>query len=82
MKILVTGATGNLGSKVVESLIETVPANNIVVSIRNAEKAEWFQSRGIEVRYGDFDKSETLKSAFAGLIASSLFLPLVITKQS
>ncbi|WP_282142568.1 SDR family oxidoreductase [Cytobacillus oceanisediminis] len=67
MKILVTGATGKLGSKVVESLLKSVPANNVVVSVRNPEKAERLRNRGVEVRQGDFDRPETLDNAFKGI---------------
>ncbi|MFE4239866.1 MULTISPECIES: SDR family oxidoreductase [Peribacillus] len=67
MKILVTGATGELGSKVVETLLKTVPASQLAVSVRNPEKAEGFRARGVEVRHGDFDKPETLDSAFSGI---------------
>lgn len=65
MKLLVTGATGKLGSKVVETLLKTVPANQLAVSVRNPEKAEGLQARGVEIRQGDFDHSETLDAAFA-----------------
>lgn len=67
MKILVTGATGKLGSKVVESLLKTLPANQLAVSVRNPEKAEGLRARGVEVRQGDFDHPETLDTAFAGI---------------
>jgi NAD(P)H dehydrogenase (quinone) len=67
MKVLVTGATGKLGSKVVEILLKTVPASQLAVSVRNAEKAEGLRSRGVEVRQGDFDHPETLDTAFAGI---------------
>ncbi|WP_050183750.1 SDR family oxidoreductase [Domibacillus robiginosus] len=67
MKILVTGATGKLGSKVVESLLKLVPAGNLVVSVRNPEKAEGLRNRGVEVRQGDFDRPETLDNAFKGI---------------
>lgn len=67
MKILVTGATGKLGTKVVESLLKTVPANQLAVSVRNPEKAEALRAQGVEVRHGDFDQPETLTSAFAGI---------------
>ncbi|MDM5221006.1 SDR family oxidoreductase [Peribacillus sp. NJ11] len=67
MKILVTGATGELGSNVVETLLKTVPASQLAVSVRNPEKAEGFRARGVEVRHGDFDKPETLDSAFSGI---------------
>ncbi|MFD1957294.1 SDR family oxidoreductase [Paenibacillus thailandensis] len=67
MKILVTGATGKLGSKVVETLLKTVPANELAVSVRNPQKAEHLRAKGVEVRQGDFDRPETLDTAFAGI---------------
>ena len=67
MKILVTGATGKLGSKVVEALLKTVPAEQIAVSVRNPEKAEALKAKGIEVRQGDYEKPETLDAAFSGI---------------
>jgi NAD(P)H dehydrogenase (quinone) len=67
VKLLVTGATGKLGTKVVETLLKTVPANQLAVSVRNPEKAEGYRTRGVEVRQGDFDRPETLDSAFAGI---------------
>lgn len=67
MKILVTGATGKLGSKVVESLLKSIPASELAVSVRNPEKAEGLRSRGVEVRHGDFDHPETLENAFNGI---------------
>jgi NAD(P)H dehydrogenase (quinone) len=67
MKILVTGATGKLGTKVVETLLKTVPADQLAVSVRNPEKAEGLRARGVEVRHGDFDQPETLDTAFAGV---------------
>lgn len=67
MKMLVTGATGKLGSKVVKTLLKTVPASQLAVSVRNPEKAEGLQERGVEIRQGDFERPETLDSAFAGV---------------
>jgi NAD(P)H dehydrogenase (quinone) len=67
MKLLVTGATGKLGSKIVESLLKSVPASQLAVSVRNPEKAEGLSSQGVEVRHGNFDHPETLDTAFAGI---------------
>ena len=67
MKLLVTGATGKLGAKIVETLLKSVPASNLAVSVRNPEKAEALRARGVDVRHGDFDHPETLDSAFAGI---------------
>jgi NAD(P)H dehydrogenase (quinone) len=66
-KILVTGATGKLGSIVVEALLKSVSAENLAVSVRHPEKAESLRALGVEVRHGDFDQPETLDKAFAGV---------------
>lgn len=67
MKILVTGATGKLGSKVVESLLKSIPASELAVSVRKPEKAVGLRARGVEVRHGDFDQPQNLDKAFAGI---------------
>lgn len=67
MKILVTGATGKLGRKVVETLLRTVPAEQLAVSVRDPQKAEDLRARGVDVRQGNFDHPETLATAFAGV---------------
>ncbi|MCG3417633.1 SDR family oxidoreductase [Oceanobacillus jordanicus] len=67
MKFLVTGATGKLGSKIVEKILETIPASQLVVSVRNPEKATHLSERGVEVRHGDFDQPESMDAAFTGI---------------
>lgn len=67
MKIALTGATGHFGSIVAEALLKSVPADSLVASVRNPEKAESLRARGVDVRHGDFDKPETLDAAFAGV---------------
>lgn len=63
MTIVVTGATGQLGSRVVEHLLQRVPAQRVVASVRVPRRAGHL---GVEVRHGDFNRPETLRSAFAG----------------
>ncbi|MCC3378422.1 SDR family oxidoreductase [Paenibacillus farraposensis] len=67
MKIALTGATGQFGSIVTETLLASVSTENLIVSVRNPEKAESLRARGVDVRHGDFDKPETLDQAFAGV---------------
>ena len=67
MKLLITGATGKFGTKVMEILLKTVPAEHLAVSVRNPEKAEALRAQGVDVRQGDFDQPETLDAAFAGI---------------
>ncbi|MUG70715.1 SDR family oxidoreductase [Paenibacillus validus] len=66
MSIFVTGATGELGGLVIEHLLKKVPAAQITAVVRNVEKASSLAGLGIEVRYGDYMKPESLQQAFAG----------------
>lgn len=67
MKILITGATGKFGLKVVETLLKSVPVQSLAVSVRDPQKAEGLAARGVEVRQGDFDHPETLADTFTGI---------------
>jgi NAD(P)H dehydrogenase (quinone) len=67
MRILVTGATGHLGAKVVEALLASVPPDQLAVCVRNVEKADHLRARSVEVRRGDFDDADSLALAFQGV---------------
>jgi NAD(P)H dehydrogenase (quinone) len=74
--IVVTGATGQLGRLVIDALLQTVPASNVVAAVRSPEKAADLAARGVVVRKADYTQPETLDSALAGaekllLISSS-----------
>ncbi len=63
--ILVTGATGTVGSFLVRKLgAAGVPARALV---RSREKAEAVERLGLEAVVGDLDKPETLAPALAGI---------------
>ncbi|NYF09933.1 uncharacterized protein YbjT (DUF2867 family) [Leifsonia sp. AK011] len=64
--IIVTGATGTLGSQIVERLLELVPAASVGVSVRDVDKAAPLAARGVRVRAGDFTDPGTLEHAFEG----------------
>ena len=64
--IIVTGATGQLGSQIVERLLERVSADQVAVSVRDPEKAGSLTGRGVDVRRGDFAEPATLTDAFEG----------------
>jgi (4-alkanoyl-5-oxo-2,5-dihydrofuran-3-yl)methyl phosphate reductase len=61
--ILVTGATGTVGSEVVRQLVEK--GERVRVLTRDPTRAEKF-GRSIEVIQGDLGKPETLGAAFTG----------------
>ncbi|MEI2387117.1 SDR family oxidoreductase [Breoghania sp. JC706] len=64
---LVTGASGQLGHLAVEALLKRVPAANVAVLVRSAEKAAPLKALGVDIRIGDYDKPETLEAAFKGI---------------
>jgi NAD(P)H dehydrogenase (quinone) len=64
--IIVTGATGRLGSAVVTALLNRAPATRIGVSVRDIGKAQALADRGVRVRTGDFTDPTTLEHAFEG----------------
>jgi NAD(P)H dehydrogenase (quinone) len=74
--ILVTGASGQLGRLVIESLLHKVPAGQIIAAVRNPHSVADLAARGVQVRQADYDQPASLHSAFAGatkvlLISSS-----------
>ena len=65
--IAITGATGQLGRLVIEQLLKTVPANQIVAIVRNPAKAEALSQQGIVVRQGDYTDQAALTTALKGV---------------
>ncbi|ENG2949587.1 SDR family oxidoreductase [Enterobacter cloacae] len=65
--IAITGATGQLGRLVIEQLLKTVPANQIVAIVRNPSKAEALSQQGIVVRQGDYTDQAALTTALKGV---------------
>lgn len=65
--IAITGATGQLGRLVIEQLLKTVPANQIVAIVRNPAKAEALSQQGIVVHQGDYTDQAALTTALKGV---------------
>lgn len=68
MSIVITGASGHLGRRTAELLLETdgVRADDVVLLTRSPDKLVDLAARGAQVRYGDFADPDTLPAAFAG----------------
>jgi NAD(P)H dehydrogenase (quinone) len=62
--IVVTGATGQLGRKVVQHLLDLVPADQIAVLVRDPGRAGHPGEHGVDVRIADHDDVESLQGAF------------------
>lgn len=74
--IAVTGATGNLGGLIIESLLELgVPATSIIPVVRSAPKGERFAARGMAPRVASYDDPESFERALEGVDKLVLISP-------
>ncbi|MBI1881722.1 MAG: NAD(P)-dependent oxidoreductase [Chloroflexi bacterium] len=67
MHILITGATGRVGSRFVPRLLQR--GNAVRVLVRQVERAEFLRQQGAEVVVGDLLQPDTLARAVAGVEA-------------
>ena len=66
--ILVTGATGQYGSKTIDHLIKKgANPSGISALVREVEKAKSLADKGIELRVGDYNNFNSLTNAFSGI---------------
>jgi NAD(P)H dehydrogenase (quinone) len=65
-RIVVTGASGNYGRAFTDALIAKGHAQDLILITRTPAKLADRVAQGCEVRYGDFDKPETLAAAVTG----------------
>ncbi|MCE7054281.1 SDR family oxidoreductase [Algoriphagus sp. AGSA1] len=66
--ILITGATGNFGSKAIDHLLNKgVPVSGIAALAREGENATALKEKGISVRIGDYSNIDSMISAFKGV---------------
>jgi NAD(P)H dehydrogenase (quinone) len=65
VKIVVTGASGQLGRLVTEQLLGRLPAEEVILVTRNPDALADFAGLGASVRYGDFDEPASLDGAFS-----------------
>ena len=65
-RIVITGASGNYGRGLTDLLIEAGRAEDLILITRSPDKLADRAGQGCTVRYGDFDKPETLAEAVQG----------------
>lgn len=74
MKILVTGATGNVGTELVKKLSSLGVA--VRAAVHSAAKAEKVRGPNVETAELDFDKPGTVSAAFQGVDKAFVVTPL------
>jgi NAD(P)H dehydrogenase (quinone) len=66
MRIVITGASGQLGRLTTAAALERVAPSDLILVTRRPDALADLAARGATVRAGDFDRPETLPAAFAG----------------
>ena len=66
--IAITGATGQLGRLVIARLLARgLPPSTLVAAVRQPERAADLAALGVQLRQADYDRPDTLATAFAGV---------------
>ena len=65
--IAITGASGQLGQLVIEDLLKTVAAEQLVAIVRNPTKVSQFSERGVQVRAASYEDKTALVQALDGV---------------
>ena len=65
--ILVTGATGQLGTATLDFLLKKQPAAQLAGLARDPAKAAAHQAQGVAIRRGDYGDYDSLVAAFGGV---------------
>jgi NAD(P)H dehydrogenase (quinone) len=66
VSLVITGASGSLGRRTAELLLDRVDPTEVVLVTRRTEALDDLAARGATVRFGDFDDPSSLRDAFAG----------------
>ncbi len=61
--ILITGATGKLGTAVIQTLLTKTPASAIAALVRDEAKAADLKAQGVSIRIGTYDDIASLDAA-------------------
>lgn len=66
MRILIAGASGQLGRAAARYALDRTAASDVILVTRDVDALAEYAARGADVRYGDYDRPESLPAAFAG----------------
>lgn len=67
LKIMITGASGQLGAQVIDALLRDHAGDSIGALVRRPDAAAPLQARGVTVRIASYDDVPAMTAAFAGV---------------
>ncbi|MEY4642034.1 MAG: hypothetical protein RLZZ227_2028 [Pseudomonadota bacterium] len=82
MKLVISGASGDLGRRVTTELLQQVPASDLILLSRTPESLDAEAARGATRRQADFSKPATLAAAMQGGEVLLLISTLSIGKRA
>ena len=65
--IALTGATGQLGRLIIDSLLDRIAPDELIALTRSTEKAADLAQKGVALRLGDYENIDSLMAAFVGV---------------
>ena len=77
-RIVITGASGHYGQALTDRLVAEGRAADLILITRRPEKLADRAAQGCTVRFGDFDRPETLGPALAGAVTTACFVFLCL----
>jgi NAD(P)H dehydrogenase (quinone) len=80
-RYVISGASGSLGRKITERLLEKIPAENLTLTTRTPEKLDGLRQRGVTVHAADYNDPAALERAYAGSDVLMLISSLAVTKR-
>ena len=81
-KVFITGATGQLGKSTINFLLQKgIAAKQISALARDEAKAAELKSKGIDVKIGNYDDFDSLRTAMQGVETMLLISSSEMTKS-
>jgi NAD(P)H dehydrogenase (quinone) len=80
-KIAISGASGDLGRRITQIMLERIPARDLTLITRTPDSLADKARLGVTVHAGDYNDPAALEAAYAGSDALMLISGLAVTKR-
>jgi NAD(P)H dehydrogenase (quinone) len=80
-KIVVSGASGSLGGKITDLLLDKVPVENLTLVTRTPDKLSALAQHGVTVHRGDYNDPQALERAYTGSDVLMMISSMAVTER-